>query len=129
MHEETLKSFFLGQLTPQDLINDAKGRKSPAGLKPHTLQDREAFELTIDHLVQLCELVLEGTLKPQDLEAIGQCLAASDRFYWEDEDQDGKLITNVIHMWADPDSTHPLNDDTVFKYREYLLTGTDPFDK
>ncbi len=47
----------------------------------HPIKDmRDDFEVLAEHLVRVCDAVLDGEIEAKYLEAIGFCIAASDHF-------------------------------------------------
>ncbi len=59
----------------------------------HPIEDmRESFQLGPEHLIRLCEAVLNGEIKPQYLQSIGFCVVASDNFEYDTDTAEGNLV-------------------------------------
>jgi hypothetical protein len=129
MHEQTLRDFMAGTGTVAELRSDLEHAivERGHGSYEHPIVPMvDAFELTPEHLVRLCDAVLAGELPPESLEPIGFCLIASDRFDWEDGAGRGALV-DTLNDWSSPQINYPLNSSTVAKFRHRLLTGEDTF--
>jgi hypothetical protein len=132
MREQTLRDFFAGVASAQDLAQDVEGSVEYSG--PHTSRQRitdmdAEFAVRPQHLVRLCDAVLAGALPPEILEPIGFCLVASDRFIWDGDDRDGARVAEVAHDWSAPQVNYVLNQATVAKFRHFLLTGEQVLDR
>jgi len=83
VQEDVLRRFFLGDVGADVLAEDLKGALVPKGAKTtvHPIKDMEVeFEVRPEHLVRVCDAVLAGVIRTDELRAIGFCLEASDRF-------------------------------------------------
>lgn len=130
MHEETLKNFFQDDISLDELLKDLQDsvtESKPKSLYQHIIDMDEDFEVTTEHLVLLCDEFISGEMDASVVATIGFCMASSDHFYWDIDDYEGNVISNVIHMWASKESNHPINDVTMMQFRDYLLTGQNPF--
>lgn len=77
-------------------------------------------------LIRVCDAVLDGALKPEHLEQIGDCLQMSESFEYPEADRG--LLADVTHWWGSPEICVPLNEASVRFFRDCLQNGTTPFD-
>jgi hypothetical protein len=130
MHEDVLKSFFLGRLQVAVLSSDLDGSIVASGPDEASVVIHDEvgeFTVTAQHLLRVCDAVIAGRLEPWKLEAIGFCIVASDFFTFDRSTPDGERVAEVIHKWAAPQVNYPLTLNNAAKFRELLLTGDDPF--
>ena len=131
MREQTLRDFLVGDVTLAELMRDLQGAIVQTGQDTyqHPIIDMaEGFTVRPEHLIRLCDAVLEGGLSASSLEPIGFCLLASDRFDWADA-EGSEVIVETLNDWASPQANYPLTKTTVAKFRHRLLTGEDTFTK
>ena len=69
--------------------------------------------------IKLCDAVLAGELPAEALRTIGFALQASDKFYWDgDEDE---VLASVIADWSCPEVNYPLTLENVARFRVWLM--------
>jgi hypothetical protein len=68
--------------------------------------------------IALCDAVLDGELPPEALEIIGFALLASDRFFWDGDEN--PVLVDVIHDWSAPEVNYPLTQESVKRFRRWL---------
>jgi hypothetical protein len=132
LHPEKLMDFFEGRLSQAGL-----GRQFQLAISPdlqfgtNALSDdlKEDFVVTADHLVELCDAVLDGGLEPCQLETIASVLVSFERFTWNGSNHPNDPINKVIHAWEMPDLNYCLTKETVMKCRTLLRTGENNFDE
>jgi len=81
MREEILKQFFLGEISAEVLAEDLGGSmvRSSRAVTRHPIEDmQDKFEVRPEHLIRVCDAVLEAEVEAKYLQAIGFCIAASD---------------------------------------------------
>ena len=124
MKEAVLKDFFKGTVSTRELLNDLSGTlRSSRDVKYYTIEDMaETFIVLPEHLVKLCDVVIDGDLDPYDLHPIGFCIVASDYFEWDE-------VYETVLDWANYNINYKLTIDTVRKFRLRLVTGKDLFTK
>ena len=129
MHEEVLKRFFLGEASAKEFADDlADSLAEGQDVSCLRVRDmRDDFRVRPEHLVRLCDAVLSGALKAKHLEAIGFCIAASDRFGYRTLTPEGALGGKMVREWSEPGGNYPPTVENVLKFRERLVTGRDPF--
>jgi hypothetical protein len=132
LHPDILKAFFEGRLSQAGLGRQVQLAMSPdLQFRTAAVSDdlKEDFVVTTDHLVELCDAVLDGGLEPCHLEAIASVLVSSERFSWNGSNHPNDPINKVIHAWDTPDLNYCLTKETVMKFRTFLRTGEENFDK
>ena len=87
----------------------------------------EDFEVRAEHLIRLCDAVIDGTVEPWKLAAVGFCLLASDRFHWDGDAPDGERVADAASDWSAPEINYHLSAATAVKFRHRLATGEDTF--
>jgi hypothetical protein len=123
MKEWVLKRFFEGQAFAQELAADLAGsmvRRSHDVIEHRIAVMDEHFNLRVEHLVRLCDAVLEGVVEPEHLETIGFCLVTSQRFALPSETSDSDYLAEVLHDWAAPEINYPLTRANVGQWRRRL---------
>ena len=131
MHEAILRDYFEGRVSESDLKADLDGAvvQLSEGVFTYKIVDMDSeFLVTPEHLTNLCDAILSGSLEAECLRVIGFCLIASDTFIWDSDTESGSRINETVHDWASPEINYPLTIETVRKFRERLLTGTDTLD-
>jgi len=130
MHEAVLRDYFLGTADDAALRADLLGAVTQTShdvFSQHVVSMATDFDVTIAHLVSLCDAVLAGQLPPADLSTIAFCLVASDRFQWDTDTPEGNLLGKTLYDWDSPEINYPLNLQIAAKFRHRLLTGEDTF--
>jgi hypothetical protein len=84
----------------------------------------EQFTATRPMLISLCDVVLAGSLPPQELRTIGFALEASDKFEWDGDVDD--LVASVVADWSCPEINYPLTLENIARFRAWL-TGAAPY--
>jgi hypothetical protein len=110
MREEVLKEFFAGNIDARILAKDLRGAMvTSGGITKHPIEDMTVtFDLRPEHLTRLCDAVLAGDLKPEQLQAIGFCIVASDHFDYDTDTPEGDLIGDTVMEWSAPTVHYPL---------------------
>ena len=88
---------------------------------------KEELVVTHEHVLRLCDAVLEGSLAPEDLEPIAFCIIASDQFLFEDSTPYNERVLDTLHDWDSPEINYALTHATVEKFKKRLLTGENTF--
>jgi hypothetical protein len=129
MHEEILKRFFDGELVAAALAEDLVDSMVMSGnITNHPTEDMsKSFRVCPEHLTLLCDAVLRGEIEPKHLQAIGFCIIASDNFEYDPDTSEGDLVDDIVSAWSVPEINYPLNRENVKKFREWLVSGSDPF--
>ena len=129
MREEILKQFFIGEVGPQVLAADlVDSMIAKEDITKHPIEDmKESFQLRPEHLIRLCDAVLNGEIKPQHLQSVGFCIVASDNFEYDTDTTEGNLVGETLLDWSAPIINYPLTKRNVERFRQRLVTGEDPF--
>ena len=127
MREAILCDFFKGDTDALALAHDLRGAIASDGMVArHPIVDMAGeFTVTAAHLVTLCDAILDGSIPPGDLRAIGFCLFASDAFEWDADTTDGERVAEVCNHWSSPEINFPLTMENVAKWKLYLDSGVD----
>ncbi|MEY2547336.1 MAG: hypothetical protein QOG48_2453 [Verrucomicrobiota bacterium] len=131
MHELGLRNFFDGGADANELREDlVDSIESTEGVRRYRIVDMaEPFQITTTHLIQLCDAVLANSIMAADLQAIGFCIVASDKFEWAYNTPEGDIIAETVHDWSSPETNYPLTETTVRLFRERFVTGEDVLKK
>ncbi len=124
MKEETLKRFFSGEVAIDCVASDVSNavtRLDPVRSTVAITDMNEAFALTREHILLLCDVKLSNALTSEALSTIAFALVASDHFEWDDE-----VISEVLHDWSSPEINLPLNESTLTMHRDWLRGASDP---
>jgi len=129
MHEEILKSFFEGELGGAELAEDlVESAVTSGGMTRHPIEDMsKRFQVRPEHLTLLCDAVLRGEIDSKNLQPIAFCIIASDNFEYGPDTSEGDLVDDVVSAWSVPEINYPLTGQNVKKFREWLVSGRDPF--
>ena len=133
MTEQALKDFFENTIDTSALASDLNESQTSTGrnskhIAVTQIEEEGDFQISTDHLVKLCDAVLDGHLKLVDLNTIAYSLMFSDYFDWDGNLENGCRISEVIFAWDNPEIDYDLTVDNVEKWRHYLITGENQFD-
>jgi len=133
MKEQILKDFFIGKITVDTLSSDLIDSQKKTGLDTTAvyidqIKEHGEFNISIDHLILLCNTVINGKLTMTDLNTIAFSLITSEYFTWNSESEKDKRIETVIYDWDNPEIGFDLTIDNIKLWKEYLLTGIYKFD-
>lgn len=132
MTEKKLKDYFDNKITADELGIDLADSQKRTSYDVTTVYverlEEDEFNVTIEHLIKLCDDALAGKLSSTDLNTISFALMASDYFTW-DSDAAGERISNTIFEWNSPEIGFDISIKNLALWREYLLTGEYRLDK
>ncbi|HRD39510.1 MAG TPA: hypothetical protein PLC65_12825 [Bacteroidia bacterium] len=127
MTEKILKDYFEGTVTAEALSIDLVGTTETKGtIRTHNIEDFKSdseFVVTTQHIIKLCDDVINQKIKLDDLRAIAFALEFSDYFTWDKDTKDGNLVGDVIFNWSSPEINTPTTMDYVKYCAYYLTTG------
>lgn len=133
MTEQKLKEYFDGTLTAGQFSVDLKNSQTMTSKDVTTVSVDQIttgeFEVLREHLIKLCNDTLTGELSPTDLNTIAFAIICSDYFYWDNESLNGKIISDIIFDWDNPDICFDLTFKNIELWKESLLTGIYKLDK
>jgi hypothetical protein len=130
MHESILRDYFVGLVDESVLKADLEGTVVQTSHDVFTYEIiyiKEEIEVIPEYLVKLCDSFLMGKLEAADLEIIGNCLAMTDSFIWDNDTESGELVAETVYDWATPEHNYPITIENIKKFRERLSTGKDTF--
>ncbi|MEM9368166.1 MAG: hypothetical protein AAGD07_19395 [Planctomycetota bacterium] len=127
MHEAILCDFFTGDADALTLARDLRDAIiSDDMVTRHPIVDMDRkFAVTADHLAAFRDAVLNNTVPPNGLRAVGFCLITSEAFEWDADTTDGERVAAVCNHWSSPEINFPLMAEKVQKWNLYLETGVD----
>lgn len=133
MTEQKLKEYFENKISCTEFCNDLKGSQVKTSFDVTNvlitqIEDGE-FEIKLEHLIKLSNDVINGNLTTEDINTIAFALNFSDFFIWDENTVDGKIISDVVFDWDNPNIGYDLNIENFKKWKEYLETGNNNFDK
>jgi hypothetical protein len=129
MQEEILRRFFEGDLDAALLAEDLVDSMVTSGnITKHPIEPMsKSFQVWPKHLTLICDAVLSGEIDPKHLQSIGFCIIASDNFEYDPDTSEGDLVDDIVSAWSVPEINYPLTAENVKKFREWLVSGSDPF--
>ncbi|ACB76619.1 hypothetical protein [Opitutus terrae] len=130
MRESVLRDFLVGVAPAAALKKDLAGavvQTSSDVFTQYVDPMKEELLITRDHVLRLCDAVLDGSLAAEDLEPIAFCIIASDHFRFEDEAPYNERLLDTLHDWDSPGINYVLTRATVEKFKSRLLTGESTF--
>ena len=125
MREIVLQQFFQDSASADELALDVSGSVERRGNDTRVHIERMTSEFLVEarHLVRVCDAVLEGTLEPENLVAIGFALQSSDAFVWDGSTRDGERVGETTADWCAPEINFPLTIENVLAWKSYLTSG------
>jgi hypothetical protein len=128
MTEQTLKDYFDAKVSIDTLSADLKDSQLQAGHDTTSVHitsflDNEAYEVTRQHLLKLCNDTLRGLLTATDLNTVAFALIASNYFHWDSTTKDGEIVADTLFDWDNPEINFPLTVDNLRLWKLYLETG------
>lgn len=125
MHEQTLREFFEGRASAETLADDLVGSLQTKGnVTHHPIVDmKDEFCVTPEHLMRVCDAVIQGQIAAENLRSIGFCLQASDAFFWDGSEPGGERVAEVTADWSAPEINFPLTVANASAWRRYLAGG------
>lgn len=129
MTEVSIIDFWTGKLLAKEIAPLLKACRTELGgdkvdFKVQMVdQPTSVFEVTPDHLIQFCDLVLDGWIKPHDLNTVAFVLLFSEHYTWNGETEDGELVSTVVFDWDGPEVNYPLTKGNVKLWKRFLTSG------
>lgn len=114
MNEQVLEDFLLDKIGVNDFVTKI--------FEKSNLKDEE-FNVTLDHLLKLCEHTINGKIDIGLLENLSNQIIFSDYFCWDNETADGEIVSETLFDWGNPAINFPINDLNLRLWRDYLKTG------
>jgi len=138
LKESDLKNYFEGEISAQNLIdkiqfkeiernipeapclpNTPKSAKFACDDGFHDLPDG-GFRLTKKHLLRLCNDFLLDKISAWNLEDIAFILNACDGIVWGNNEEERKLVAEIMFHWSSPEINSPLTKDYIKEIIESL---------
>jgi hypothetical protein len=118
MHEDILKEYFEGKISPQQLNDDLIGssvRKGPKEISQEIVDMDEDFLVKPRHIIRLLHDILNEKIDSSYLEVISFALMRSDHFSWDYEDKQNDVMADLFHEWASPEMNYDLSLENIKK--------------
>lgn len=131
MKEQKLKEYLENSLTAEEFMSDLENSQKKTGydttsVSIEQIEDGE-FEITTKHLIKICNDLLKGKFRPIDINTIAFAFMFSDYFTWNSESDDGKIVSEVLFDWDNPEISFDLTIENFEHWKEYLETGKTSF--
>jgi hypothetical protein len=129
MCEEILKRFFIREVDADVLAADLEGSMTEErnATYYHIEDMEEQFKVEPEHLISVCDAVLNDKIEAKYLRIIGFCIAASDHFEYDTDTPEGEIVGETVLDWSAPKINYPLTIDNVRKFRERLVNERNLF--
>lgn len=134
MTEQKLKDYFDGKISIDNLCSDIKDSQvrtecNTISVQLTPIKEKGEYNVTREHLINLCNETLAGHLTPTDLNTVAFGLIASEYFSWDNSTEDGKIVAETIFDWDNPDINFPITSHNLRLWKKYLETGEYSLDK
>lgn len=128
MEERALMDYLENRITVESLAENVKNTQKRATydttlLQVEPIKDGSTFQIRKEHLLRLCNEVLNGNLTLEDINSIALALVFSEYFVWDTKTEEGEVIETVIYDWDSPEINFPLTLSNMKLWKEYLETG------
>jgi hypothetical protein len=130
MKEQVLIDYLQYKIPVEDLAADLKGSQKHTSHDTTSvyiaqLEEETEFEINREHLIRLCNEVLDGKLTFEDLNTIAFALFTSEHLNREENDD---IMEEVLFAWDNPEIGFPLTIDNMKKWKLLLEKEIDTFD-
>jgi len=135
MKEQKLKEYFENSISAEQFSEDLKNSQEKTSYDVTSVyvdqlkSENEEFEITLPHLIKICDDILCEKLLPIDANTIASALSFSEYFIWNSETENGEIISDVIFDWDNPEIGFDLTKENFVCWKEYLVSGESSFSK
>lgn len=128
MRETVLRDYFDNKVTVEILAENVRGTQKRAtyditSVQVGQIQDGRTYQVRKEHVLRLCNEVLNGNLTLEDINSIALALVFSEYFVWDINTKEGEMIETIIYDWDSPESNFPLTPSNMKLWKRYLETG------
>lgn len=128
MKETVLRDYFENRGTVETLAENVKDTQKRAtydttSVQVEQIQDGTTYQVRKEHLLKLCNEVLNGNLLLEDINSIALALVFSEYFVWDTKTEEGEMIETTIYDWDSPEINFPLTLSNMKLWKHYLETG------
>lgn len=128
MKETVLRDYFENRVTVETLAENVKDTQKRAtydttSVQVEQIQDGTTYQVRKEHLLKLCNEVLNGNLLLEDINSIALALVFSEYFVWDTKTEEGEMIETTIYDWDSPEINFPLTLSNMKLWKHYLETG------
>lgn len=114
MDEQLLEDFLQNKTDADSLLKNGFNRSN---------YKEGDFIVTRDHLLRLCNSVLNKKIDTIHLEDISDYIVFSEYFTWDNTTKDGEIVSTTLNDWSNPTLNFPINDTNLLLWKKYLTTG------
>ena len=127
MKERKLKEYLENSITVEEFMLDLENSQNKTGYDSTSVYieqiENGEFKITKNNLIKICDDFLKGKLQPIDVNTIAFAFNFSDYFTWSYDDPDGKIISEIIFDWDNPEIGFDLTTENFERWKDYLETG------
>ena len=128
MKETVLRDYFENKVTVKTLAENVKDTQKRAtydtiSVKVEQVQDGTTYQIRKEHLLRLCNEVLNGKLSLEDINSIALTLVFSEYFFWDTKTKEGEMIETTVYDWDSPEINFPLTLSNMKLWKQYFETG------
>ena len=128
MKEQKLKEYLENSLTAEEFMSDLEISQKKTGYDTSSVSIEQIeygeFKITKKHLIKICDDLLNGKIRPIDVNTIAFAFMFSDYFSWDRNTKDGKIVDEIIFDWDNPEIGFDLTIANFQHWKEYLETGS-----
>ncbi len=139
LKESNFKKYFEGNISPEELIDKLQSKEIERTIpeapsspdvprRTKIMYDKEFHDLEMDgfiltrkHLIKLCKDFLEEKITAWNLEDIAFILYGCDGFVWGNNEEERKVITDIMFNFSSPDINYSLTKDYIEKVKNSLI--------
>lgn len=120
MNEPTIRDYFEGIIGADRLKSESRSNKKDLYHREVQAIHKGRFNVTTKHLSKVCDDVLSNKINIETLDQLAFILIGSDYFDWNPDDPDGRIVSEVLFEWNNPEINYPLNLANVHEWNNYL---------
>ncbi|WP_192820974.1 hypothetical protein [Rufibacter sp. LB8] len=128
MKETVLRDYLENRVPVETLAENVKNTQKRAtydttSVQVEQIKDGTTYQVRKEHLLRLCNEVLNGNLTLEDINSIALALVFSEYFIWDTNTEEGEIIETIIYDWDSPEINFPLTPSNMQLWKHYLETG------
>lgn len=125
--EETIKNYFEGTSSIASLMGELNESIQMSGnemtINIENDKSKSEFRVKKEHLIKLCHECLNEQIQLSDLTKFAFILRSSDFFIWDNSQNDGSIINDLITNWESPKINGELTKEYIQYCAYFLETG------
>lgn len=125
MNDQSLIDYLEGNLNVSKLVHMLRRLRGKSHLTPTEgfFNERKKIEVTVKHLIRICDDFLSGDLDPMSMETLAFLMMGTDALDWDSDSPAGSLIAETLDDWASPELAYPLTYINILTIRDGLILG------